>query len=344
MGYAMMSLNLTESLRTFQNWNASHVLVYWGHRTSVFGGDDGKWPWMVRIAEDNLGSDVIDDATYLGDDPSTPDIEETEYTLDAFFNSTLYKLMLYGEPYDEATAQSMNVPANMQAWDRYLWQESDTRWTNHIPVTLWGAFEEAFVSYSFGTVKLYSIDYTMLEQWENKTSADLAPSFNRLSSMQIDGDLSDTELGYNSYDVVFGGGYDAKVYTNANSTHMYYGISMDNYTIGEDALGIQISSLDNPDDADIRIANYDGNEFYDGHVDYYGDWAEDSDGANAEEFAANGNIIEFLIPLDNEDSQDLNLKPGMNYQVKFMFWNNVDSGQPTLDSDWITFWVPTELH
>ncbi|MHA1905804.1 MAG: STT3 domain-containing protein [Candidatus Thorarchaeota archaeon] len=343
MGYAMMSLNLTESLRTFKTWNASHVLVYYGHRTTFFGGDDGKWPWMVRIAEDNLGSDVIDDATYLGDNLLTPD-EESEYTLDAFFNSTLYKLMLYGEPYDEATAQSMNLPENRVFWDQYTWSDPDTRWTNHIPTTLWGAFEEEFISYSYGTVKLYSIDYTMLEQFQNKTSADWAPSFNRLSSMQIDGNITGAELDYNSYDVVFGGGYDATVYTNANATHMYYGVSMDNYTIGEDALGIQISPLDTPEEADLRIINYDGNEFYDGHVDYYGEWAEDDDGANANEFAAEGNMIEFLIPLDNDDSQDINLQPGMNYQVKFMFWNNIDSGEPTLDSDWITFWVPVELH
>jgi dolichyl-diphosphooligosaccharide--protein glycosyltransferase len=344
MGYAMMSLNLTESLRTFKNWNASHVLVYFGHRTTFFGGDDGKWPWMVRIAEDNLGSDVIDDATYLGDDPLTTDIEETEYTLNNFFNTTLYKLMLYGEPYDETTAQSMNLPENRLFWDQYIWNDPDPRWTNHIPITLWGAFEEAFTSYSYGTVKLYSIDYTMLEQYENKTSADWAPSFDRLSSMSIDGNITGDELDYNSYDVVFGGGYDAKVYTHANTTHQYVGIQMDNYTIGEDALGIQISPLDNPEDADLRIVNYDGNEIYDGYVDYYGEWAEDSDGANSKEFAQSGNIVEFLIPLDSDEPQDINLQPGMNFQIKFMFWNNVDSGEPTLDSDWITFWVPVELH
>ena len=184
----------------------------------------------------------------------------------------------------------------------------------------------------------------MLEQFENKTSAELVPSFNRLGSMNLDGNISETESSYNSYDVVFGGGYDATVYTNANATHMYYGISMDNYTMGEDALGIQISSLDSPGNSDLRIVNYDDNEFYDGHIDYYGEWAEDTDGANSEEFAVGENVIEFVIPLDSDESQDINLQPGMNYQVKFMFWNNADSGEPTLDSDWITFWVPVELH
>lgn len=344
MGYALMSLNFTESLKTFQNWNTTHVLVYWGHRTSFFGGDDGKWPWMVRIAEDNLGSDMIDDLTYLGDDPST-DFEETEYTTDAFFNSTLYKLMLYGEPHTIEEGQSMGLAENRLAIDQYLTDyESDPRWTGYIPSDLYGAFDLSFISYQYGLVKIYSIDYTMLEQYNNKTSAQWVPQYNSLSSISMDGTISASESGFASNDVVFGGGYDGTVYTRANSTHIYYGISMDNYTVGEDAFGIQVSSLDNPDDADIRIVNYDGHDAYDGYIDYYGDWAEDTGGVNSTEFATGENVIEFIIPLDSEDSQDLNMKGGMNYQIKLMFWNNIDSGQPTLDSDWITFWVPVELH
>lgn len=252
--------------------------------------------------------------------------------------------MLYGEPYDQSMAESMNLPDNRWYWDQYYVNDPDSRWVNYIPTTLWGAFNEEFISYSYGTVKLYSLDYTMLEQFENKTSANWVPSFNRLSSMSIDGNITGAELNYKSYDVVLGGGYDAKVYTNANSTHMYFGVKMENYTIGEDAFGIQIAPLDAPEKADLRIVNYDGNAYYDGHVDYYGDWAEDTDGANSQEYATNGDVIEFLIPLNSGDSQDINLQPGMNYQVKFMFWNNVDHGEPTLDSDWLTFWVPVELH
>jgi len=344
MGYALMSLNFTESLRTLQNWNASHVLVYWGHRTSFFGGDDGKWPWMVRIAEDYLGSDMIDDATYLGDDPST-DFEETEYTTDAFFNSTLYKLMLYGEPHTIEEGQQIGLSENRLAIDQYLTDyESDPRWTGYIPSDLYGVFDLSFISYQYGLVKIYSVDYTMLEQYNNKTSAQWVPQYNSLSSISMDGNISTSESGFASNDVVFGGEYDGTVYTRANSTHIYYGISMDNYTVGEDAFGIQVSSLDNPDDADIRIVNYDGHDAYDGYIDYYGDWAEDTGGVNSTEFATGENVIEFIIPLDSSDSQDLNMKGGMNYQIKFMFFNNVNTGQPTLDSDWITFWVPVELH
>ncbi len=347
MGYALMALNLTESLRTFSQWNASHVLVYWGHRTGAFGGDDGKWPWMVRIAEDKLGSDVIDDLTYLGDNPNTPDTEETEYTLNAFFQSTLYKLMLFDEPADATEGSSMGLSNARLSLDQYYFDtqyNSDTRWTTYIPDDLYGAFSLEFISYSYGTVKVFSIDYTMLEQYYNRTAADWIPDLNTLGSVSRDGNISTAETGFSSYDVVFGGGYDAKVYTRSNSTHMYYGIRMDNYTVGEDAFGLQLSPFDSTDTGDIRAVNYEGNDYYDGHIDYYGDWAQDSTASDSSEYATGENVIEFLIPLDSGDSQDLNMTGGMNYQIRFLFWNNANTGNPTLDSDWAVLWVPVELH
>ncbi|MFW9933516.1 MAG: hypothetical protein ACFFDR_12775, partial [Candidatus Thorarchaeota archaeon] len=345
MGYALMSLNLTESLRTLSQWNTSHILVYWGHRSGYFGGDDGKWPWMVRIAEDNLGSDMIDDATYLGDNPATPDSVETEYTLNPFFQSTLYKLMLFGEPADETEGNAMGLSSlRLQLDDFYMTRESDARWKTNIPDSLYGAFTLDFTSYSYGTVKVYSIDYTMLEQYYNKTAADWVPDLNTLGNVVLDGNVSTAESGYSSYDIVFGGGYDATVYTRSNSTHMYYGIRMDDYSLGEDAFGMQISPIGSTDTGDLRIVNYEGNDYYDGHIDYYGDWAKDSAASDPSEYATGENVIEFLIPLNSESSQDLNMTGGMNYQIKFMFWNNADTGNPTLDSDWAVIWVPVELH
>ncbi len=344
MGYALMALNFTESLKTLSTWNATHVLVYWGHRTSSFGGDDGKWPWMVRIGEDSLGSDVIDDATYLGDNPNT-DEEESEWTTDAFFQSTLYKLMLYGEPPTLEAGQQAGLSQDRLSLDNvgYL-QDPDARWVNNIPMSLFGAFTSAFISSSYGTVKIYNVDYTMLEQYYNRTDADWIAELDTLSGMSLDGNISDTESEFQSYPIVFGGGYEADVYTQSNGTHVYYGVNMDNYTLGEDAFGLQVSSLDSPSDSDIRIVNYDGNDFYDGHIDYYGDWAADSTESNTTEYATGENVIEFILPLYNDDSQDLEMLGGMNYQIKFLFWNNVDIGEPTLDSDWVVIWVPVQLH
>ncbi|MFW9792723.1 MAG: STT3 domain-containing protein [Candidatus Thorarchaeota archaeon] len=333
MGYALMALNFTESLKTFKTWNTTHVLVYFGHRYQGFGGDEGKWPWMVRIAEDTFGSRLIDDATYLG---------ENDATLEAFYDSTLFKLMAYGEPSDQDEASLLQLPDSRVSLDQVLW--SDTEWTSHMPVDLHGAFEEPFYSSGYGTVKIFEIDYTMYYQWLNRTESDWQPTLTSESlTSSIDGAINGSEPSLKSYQVSFGGGYEARVYTESNSTHMYYGIQMDNYTLGDDAFGIQISPLDQPENSDLRIVNYNGQNF-DGYIRYDGTWAEDSTGTDSTEFASGENVIEFLIPLDSEDSQDLLMNPGMNYQIRLLWWNNVDHGEPSFTIDWNTIWVPVELY
>jgi len=333
MGYALMALNLTESLKTFKLWNTTHVLVYWGHRYSGFGGDDGKWPWMVRIAEDYLGPDLIDDDTYLG---------VNDQTLEPFYNSTLYKLLSYGEPTDQEQAGAIGLPDIRIQVDNLFW--GDTEWVSHMPVNIYGAFKQPYVSSAYGLVKIYEIDYTMYYQYLNRTKADLIPGLiSGNLGVSLDGNLSAVELALPSYTTTFGGSYDAKVYTRSNSTHMYYGIKMDNYTLGADALGIQISPLGSPLDSDIRVVNYNGMP-YDGHIRYDGTWAEDSTGTNSTEFATGDGVIEFIIPLGSSDPQDLAMLPGMNYQLRFLWWNNVDHGEPTFSSPWRTFWVPVQLY
>ena len=333
MGYALMALNLTESLKTFKLWDTTHVLVYWGHRYSGFGGDDGKWPWMVRIAEDRFGTSLIDDADYLGDN---------DQTLEPFFSSTLYKLLSYGEPRDQEEAALLNLPQTRVAVDEFFWK--DTEWVNHMPVDLHGAFKDPYISSAYGTVKIYEIDYTMYDQYINRTNADHLPSLTTGNmEVSLDGELTSTESSLQSYDVAFGGGYNAQVYSQANSTHMYYGIQMDNYTLGEDAFGIQLSPENAVLDSDLRIMNYNGQPF-DGNIHYDGTWTEDSTGTNSTEFASGDNVIEFIIPLQSGDPQDVGMIPGMNYQLKFLWWNNVHYGEPSFASDWNTFWVPIQLY
>jgi len=333
MGYALMALNLTESLKTFKFWNATHVLVYFGHRYSGFGGDEGKWPWMVRIAEDKLGKDVIDDADYLG---------TNDATLEDFYKSTLFKLMVYGEPIDQTEAGNLGLSDTRMGVDQFLW--NDETWTSHMPVDLYGAFLGPYYSSGYGTVKIYEIDYTMYEQWVNRTEADwkLGLSDENLA-IDIDGSLATSETAFPSYSVSFGGGYEARVYTQSNSTHMYYGIRMDNYTVGDDAFGLQIAPLNTPLKSDLRIVNYNGKDF-DGYIRYDGTWAEDSSGTNSSEFATGNNVIEFLIPLNSVDHQDLSMASGMNYQIRLLWWNNVNYGEPSFTGNWSTFWVPVELH
>ena len=118
---------------------------------------------------------------------------------------------------------------------------------------------------------------------------------------------------------------------------------MANYTQGDDAFGIQISPLDSPGDSDLRIVNYNGQDF-DGHIRYDGTWAEDSTGTNSSEFASGDGVIEFVVPLDNGDPQDVSMFQGMNYQIKLLWWNNVNHGEPSFTVNWNSFWVPIELY
>jgi dolichyl-diphosphooligosaccharide--protein glycosyltransferase len=333
MGYALMALNLTESLKTFKLWDTTHVLVYWGHRYSGFGGDDGKWPWMVRIAEDRFGTSLIDDATYLG---------ENDATLEPFYSSTLYKLLSYGEPKNQEEAGLLGLSDTRMQVDNFFWD--DTEWISHMPVQLHGAFKTPYISSSYGTVKIYEIDYTMYYQYMNRTAADWVPTLtNDNLDVTVDGVLGGVEDQLRSYNVAFGAGYNAKVYSQSNSTHMYYGVQMDNYTLGEDAFGIQLSPENAAYDSDLRIMNYNGAPF-DGNIHYDGTWVEDSTGTNATEYASSGNVIEFIIPLQGGDPQDVTMFPGMNYQLRFLWWNNVDHGEPTFSSAWNTLWIPVQLY
>ena len=94
----------------------------------------------------------------------------------------------------------------------------------------------------------------------------------------------------------------------------------------------------------MRIANYDGHGFFDGHVAFDGSWVEDASGLNSSKFAGGENFFEFSIPIGDDAPQDININSGMNYQLRLLFWNNVDAGEPTFDSDWTTFWAGIELY
>ncbi|MFW9927005.1 MAG: hypothetical protein ACFFDM_09575, partial [Candidatus Thorarchaeota archaeon] len=203
---------------------------------------------------------------------------------------------------------------------------------------------EPFISSSYGTVKIYEIDYTMYYQWLNKTEAAWKPNLDTSDiEATLDGGINGSELSFANYPVAFGGGYQARVYTESNSTHIYYGIKMDNYTLGDDAFGIQIAPIGQLDKSDLRIVNYNGQNF-DGHIRYDGSWAEDTTGTNSTEFASGENVIEFIVPLDGGDPQDVSMSPGMNYQIRLLWWNNINYGEPSFTVSWNTFWVPVELY
>ena len=178
-GMALMQTDEVYSARAFQKLGADYVLVYFGLMITGLGGDEGKWPWMVRICNDNYASykrlgmeedNWADNAVFT----------ESEYQEAStgkmgakWLQSQLVKLMFYGTP----TNQDINNDGTVNQQDR-----DDIRWAyvNRIntETTLEGQAWKDFIPdngvYDFdifvptyisnlGLVKLYKIDYTVLE-------------------------------------------------------------------------------------------------------------------------------------------------------------------------------------
>ena len=334
LGYAFMSTNLTESLKTFKIWNTSYVLVYWGHLQSWAGGDEGKWPWMVRIAEDKLGSNVIDDATYLDNKTGQP--------TEAYYQSTLFKLLTKGEPWlkDQKTQWSNTSPYD----DLNLWDQRGYLDHMYGGIKLYGAFNLVFAS-PYGFVKIYKINYDMLYQYENASKSDLRSKYDSLSSVSIDGDISDAEIQNTiEYHFQFGNNpyLTGTAYAKNNGTHLYIAISMDNYS-AKDSFGIEFgNSLTNPIGTDIHLVNYEGYDNFDGHILSNGTIVQDTQ-QNGISAYKNG-TIEFLIPLNTTDPNDIAMNLAWNYPIRFIRIPGPNSSSVTKLTDWFTLWVATELH
>jgi len=186
VGLAFMATNETASLQIFKRWNTRYVLVYFGHMQAGLAGDEGKWLWMLRIAADNFASQgLINETKYYN--------ETGQLIFPLFYNTTLYRLMFNGEPYETGLPSSLTLddylvltmgtsnstrrmayqpfPAvhpntnALNTMNSYLSQQS-----GYIPVSVidpYGPrfFKTAFVS-SNHLVKIYEVDYTPLEMNE----------------------------------------------------------------------------------------------------------------------------------------------------------------------------------
>jgi hypothetical protein len=134
--------------------DVDYVLVHFGMLESRLQGDEGKWIWMVRIAEDvanGRGETWIKTIDYYNEtnDPPIPDDSH-------FYNSTLYKLLRFDEPGGGAAATiQRNIDGNPQ-------------WSAN-PVMSVDFFEMEFFS-EFRLFKLYKIDYDAYDAYLNVTS------------------------------------------------------------------------------------------------------------------------------------------------------------------------------
>jgi len=99
VGRQFMATDELESIEILGGqWNADYVLVSWSYFYPNGGGDEGKWQWMIRIAYETLQNTPW--AIEIGERWN----ETTYKPTCEFFETTLWKMLTYGEPfidYDE---------------------------------------------------------------------------------------------------------------------------------------------------------------------------------------------------------------------------------------------------
>jgi hypothetical protein len=172
-GMALMQTNEIYSAKAFRKLGADYVLVYFGLMITGLGGDEGKWPWMIRICndnyarykalgmeEDNWGEDfVFNESSYQN--PNTGRMCAN------WFNSQLVKLMFFNVPTNPADLQQGDIRTTYVNTinNEYNPTCEGGVWKDYIPdngLYDFNIFIPTYIS-ALGLVKLYKIDYTVLE-------------------------------------------------------------------------------------------------------------------------------------------------------------------------------------
>jgi len=94
VGRQFMATDELESIEILENeWDADYVLVSWSYFYPNGGGDEGKWQWMIRIANQTIGHTkyAIGVEERWNDTSFKPTCE--------FLETTLWKMLTYGEPF-----------------------------------------------------------------------------------------------------------------------------------------------------------------------------------------------------------------------------------------------------
>ncbi|MFX1415027.1 MAG: STT3 domain-containing protein [Promethearchaeota archaeon] len=243
-GMALMQSDEIYSAKILKLLKADYVLVYFGYLFNQLGGDEGKWPWMMRICndhyerykswgleEDNWGpnSVFVEDEIYN---------ETSGRPTKLWFQSQVVRLMFWNV--STAPISSDNIQTFE---DYYRNQINNVRkdndgdfWVNSIPEN-GGYFSQVFIPWYFsrsGFVKLFKLDYTALE-----------------SSFQIkDPEVFDT--GYATFKLKNTGSKDLEIRSvliNGISYDHYLGKGLDTDIIPageEDLAWVDIKSSGNP--------------------------------------------------------------------------------------------------
>jgi dolichyl-diphosphooligosaccharide--protein glycosyltransferase len=242
-GMALMQTNEIYSAKVFKDLHADYVLVYFGMLYPNLGGDEGKWPWMVRICNDNY-------ETYknwgMEEDNWGPNsvFVESEYFNETiakptpkWFESTLVKLMFSGIETDPPPD-----PNNIQTFEEYyrkqinydLTADNGDLYVIHIPEDGnydFDVFNELYFSAN-GMVKLFSLDYTALSsnfQIENPEVYDTGyATFKIKNTGSKDLTISDVKINGESYEFDLGKGSGTHILNASENDFVWVDIKTSN--------------------------------------------------------------------------------------------------------------------
>ncbi len=182
-GMGMMATDEITSAKIFRHLHADYVLVYFGFLLQGLGGDEGKWPWMLRICNDHTEeykNMSLPKDFWFGDNNQVNTVfDEDEYInstsgryRDKWFQSTLVKLMFYGEPTSTTSAKTQTgymfakeLEGDQQSGKEGRTDDYGNKWTKHIPENgnyNFKVFRPAYFS-SNRLVKIYKVDYSAID-------------------------------------------------------------------------------------------------------------------------------------------------------------------------------------
>ncbi|MFX0042593.1 MAG: STT3 domain-containing protein [Candidatus Hodarchaeota archaeon] len=170
-GMAFMQTNEIYSAEVFRELQADYVLVFFGFLYAGLGGDEGKWPWMVRICNDHyeiykemgLEKDNWEENAVFNEDKYQN--QTTGLMGKSWFESQLVRLMFYGERTDPASTPEGSLVQHYAQQIQRRQTDDGKYWKDYIPDD--GLYDfNVFVAEHFSPnhmVKLYKVDYTALE-------------------------------------------------------------------------------------------------------------------------------------------------------------------------------------
>lgn len=219
-GMAMMQTNEIYSAKAFKALKADYVLVYFGMLYPNLGGDEGKWPWMVRICNDNYEKYKMMGMEEDNWGPNSVFVESELFNATSqrptpkWFDSQLVKLMFYGNP-TTPPPDSNNIRSFTEYYQNAINTRLDTEddtYVVHIPEN--GAYEfdvfrPEYISTN-GMVKLFKLDYTALESSFQILNPEVFDSgyatFKLRNTGTKDLTISDIKINDQSYDFSLGKG------------------------------------------------------------------------------------------------------------------------------------------